>query len=374
MASKIQRERLLHHVDAIYQCVIDPSKWDEMLGELVDDLGFHNSIISAISMSSGRMVSQAWIGIPPEYALVMNDYVEDVLDIWGGQSKVMSFPQGEPVIQSNATDRSTWPRLGWYRDWVEPQGLIDAVVIALIRGGIVANVAFGRHGSKGPVTDFEMDALRLLAPHFARAFEITNLVDMSRAQSTTFWEALKVIAAGVVLVDAEGHVVRANATAEKMIATGDPLLERSGRLQLRGDELETKAFDDVLSAAVNREVRNTGIVGVPGRWLDGRRCVAHVMPLPPDAALSAAAAAVFVSESNQARPPRESLALLFDLTPAELRIMELVSNGKTRGAVASELSIAPATVKVHLRSVFRKTSTTRQPELVRLIRGLAPPA
>jgi DNA-binding CsgD family transcriptional regulator len=102
--------------------------------------------------------------------------------------------------------------------------------------------------------------------------------------------------------------------------------------------------------------------------------VAHVMPLRPAAALSPAAAAMFVSESDQARPPRETLSLLFDLTPAELRIMELITEGKSRMAVAAELSIAPATVKVHLRSIFRKTSTTRQPELVHLVRGLAPPA
>jgi DNA-binding CsgD family transcriptional regulator len=53
--------------------------------------------------------------------------------------------------------------------------------------------------------------------------------------------------------------------------------------------------------------------------------------------------------------------------------MELITEGKSRMAVAAELSIAPATVKVHLRSIFRKTSTTRQPELVHLVRGLAPP-
>jgi DNA-binding CsgD family transcriptional regulator len=373
MASAIARERLLHHVDAIYGCVIDPSRWEVMLAGLIDDLGFHNSVISAISLSSGRMLSQAWTGIPAEYVAMLNDYPDEVLALWGGPQKVLAAPQGEPLIQSNVTDRRGWSNNGWFLNWCGPQDLFDAVAIALIRGDIVANVAFGRHVGKGPVTDFEMDALRLLAPHFARAFEITNLVDMTKAHSAAFWEALKVIASGVVLVDAEAKVVRANTAAEKMIAAGDPLFERSGRLQLRGDELQSGAFDDLLSDAVNREVRNTGIVGVPGQWLDGRRCVAHVMPLPPDAALNAAAAAVFVSASDQARPPRESLALLFDLTPAELRIMELIGEGRTRGAVASELSIAPATVKVHLRSIFRKTSTTRQPELVRLVRGLAPP-
>jgi DNA-binding CsgD family transcriptional regulator len=374
MTSTISRDRLLHHVDAIYQCVIDPSKWDAMLVELVDDLNFHNAIMSAISVSSGTAISHTQVGVPLEYARLIDSYAAQIVAAWGGEAKLLSLPQGEPVVQSHVTPPSVTRKMAWYLEWVEPQGLFDAVAIALMRGGIVANVAFGRHVSKGPITEAEMAPLRLLAPHFARAFEITNLLDMTRVKSATFWDALKVIASGVVLVDAEGQVVRANATAEKMIATGDPLLERSGRLQLRGDELETKVFDDVLSAAINRELKNTGIVGVPGRWLDGRRCVAHIMPLRPDAALSAAAAAVFVSESDQARPPRESLALLFDLTPAELRIMELISEGRTRGAVASDLSIAPATVKVHLRSIFRKTSTTRQPELVRLIRGLAPPS
>ncbi len=378
MAPKISRERLLCHVDGIYKCVIDPAHWEVMLGELIDDLELHNAIISAISVTSGGMLSQAWVGIPPGYVAMMNDYVPDVLALWGGADKVLAMPEGEPVIQSNATDRATWRDNGWYRDWVEPQGIIDAVAIAIMRRGIIANVAFGRHSSKGEITEREIDALRLLAPHFARAFEITNLVDMRRAESKTFWETLGVISSGVVLIDEAARPIRVNAAAERMIAMKDPiLLDHSGRLGLRADVVESRAFDTVVLAALKREVRRTGIVGVPGRWLDGRRCVAHVMPLPQPAAAigspSNAAAAVFVSENAAARPPRESVALLFDLTPAELRIVELLSEGRTRKAISKELTIALNTVKVHLRNIFRKTSTTRQPELIRLMHGLAPP-
>lgn len=375
MASKLKRERLLHHVDAIYGCVIDPSKWDATLAGIIDDLDFYNSIMSVISASSGLLIVQTAVRVPPEYARMMSRYGGEVVASWGGEAKLLSLPQGEPVVQSNVTPLHISRNMAWFIDWANPQGLFDAVAIALMRGGIVANVAFGRHVSKGPITELELAPLRLLAPHFARAFEITALLDMSRARSTTFWEALEVIASGVVLINAEGRVVRTNAVAGKMLADGDPVFERGSRLQLRGEPIEAKAFENVLSSAIAREARGTGIIGVPGRWRDGRRCVAHVMPLrgQSDANLTGASAAVFIAESGQARPPRESLALLFDLTPAELRIVELISEGKSRTAIANQLSIAPATVKVHLRSIFRKTSTSRQPALVHLIRGLSLP-
>jgi DNA-binding CsgD family transcriptional regulator len=317
------------------------------------------------------MLSQTRVGLRGDCPPTID--AAEIVAIWGGETKVLSLPQREPVFQSSVSSEGVWLNMGWCLESAKAQGLLGAVAFALMRGGIVANVAFGRHVNMGPFTEDEMALLRLLAPHFARAFDIRGVLDATRAKSATFWEALTIVASGVVLVDAEGRVVRANAAAQKMMAAGDPLLQRSGRLQLRGDELESRAFDYLLSAAVNREHGRAGVVGVPGRWIDGRRCVAQVMPMHAHSGGAMSGAAVFVSESKQVRPPRESLALLFDLTPAELRVMELIAEGKTRAAVGRRLSIAPATVKVHLRSIFRKTSMTRQPELVHLIRGLAPP-
>jgi DNA-binding CsgD family transcriptional regulator len=69
----------------------------------------------------------------------------------------------------------------------------------------------------------------------------------------------------------------------------------------------------------------------------------------------------------------DALALLYDLTPAETRVFQLLAGGKTQAAVAAQLGIASSTVKTHLLKVFEKTGISRQAELVRLAASLSLP-
>jgi DNA-binding CsgD family transcriptional regulator len=71
--------------------------------------------------------------------------------------------------------------------------------------------------------------------------------------------------------------------------------------------------------------------------------------------------------------PADALALLYDLTPAEKRICELIADGETQSAIASTLGIARGTVKTHVLRIFNKTGCKRQVDLVKLINGLRPP-
>ena len=47
-----------------------------------------------------------------------------------------------------------------------------------------------------------------------------------------------------------------------------------------------------------------------------------------------------------------------------------VLEGRTLADAADILGVARSTVKTHLESIYRKTNTRRQPELVRLTLGL----
>jgi DNA-binding CsgD family transcriptional regulator len=71
--------------------------------------------------------------------------------------------------------------------------------------------------------------------------------------------------------------------------------------------------------------------------------------------------------NNAADPPRrpsDALALMYDLTPAEARIFEMIVAGKTTAEIANELKVALPTVKTHLSRVFDKTGCNRQADLV----------
>lgn len=116
--------------------------------------------------------------------------------------------------------------------------------------------------------------------------------------------------------------------------------------------------------------------GIPARTASGEAVVLHVLPLRNGSLRPglnpSAAAAVFVAAATAARPPPEqTLAALFDLTPAEARVFAAIGGGKTTAETAAALGIGRATVKTHLLRVFTKTGTRRQAELVDLALSLA---
>ena len=70
-------------------------------------------------------------------------------------------------------------------------------------------------------------------------------------------------------------------------------------------------------------------------------------------------------------PPREMLAELFGFTAAETRVAERLMMGDSPEQAAAFLQVKIATARWNLASIYRKTSTKRQAEAVRLLLSLA---
>jgi DNA-binding CsgD family transcriptional regulator len=70
------------------------------------------------------------------------------------------------------------------------------------------------------------------------------------------------------------------------------------------------------------------------------------------------------------RPPADTLREAFKLTPAEVRIAQLIASGESLDDAAEILGIQRETARVQLKAVFSKTDTHRQGELVALMASL----
>jgi DNA-binding CsgD family transcriptional regulator len=66
-------------------------------------------------------------------------------------------------------------------------------------------------------------------------------------------------------------------------------------------------------------------------------------------------------------PPAAILAKTFRLTPAEAKVASVIARGASPEIAARELNISRETARNQLKSVFAKTDTHRQSELVALI-------
>ena len=82
-----------------------------------------------------------------------------------------------------------------------------------------------------------------------------------------------------------------------------------------------------------------------------------------------AAVAVLITDPERSLPAdaEQRLAQQFGLTPAESRVAGALLAGKTVEVAAGELCIATATARTHVRSLFHKTGTARQAELMRVL-------
>ncbi|HYP44205.1 MAG TPA: AAA family ATPase [Propionibacteriaceae bacterium] len=107
-----------------------------------------------------------------------------------------------------------------------------------------------------------------------------------------------------------------------------------------------------------------------GRRIDAREHLKRALDTFHDLAadpLAQRAAAELRASGETAR--RRDPSTLVQLTPTELRIAQLVSDGMSNKDVAERCWISPRTVAFHLRNVYTKTGVTSRGELARLTLG-----
>jgi DNA-binding CsgD family transcriptional regulator len=218
----------------------------------------------------------------------------------------------------------------------------------------------------------ERHLLETLAPHLQRAAALHSL--LGRARATTEQLGVAVAAAGfaVFLLAGSCRVLFANRKAEDLVRRQMGLRYEGGRLVGA-----TPALTDRLEALARAGAWPRLAKGDIGGSIELRHHVnspsllAHVVPLGPSRTASIfdinrPAVAVFVVDPVVDLGAQiQRFAARFRLTPAETRLLGELIGGSGLLAAATNLSITEATARTHATSIFEKTFTTRQTELIR---------
>jgi DNA-binding CsgD family transcriptional regulator len=216
-------------------------------------------------------------------------------------------------------------------------------------------------------------------PHVRRAVLIGKTIRLKQAQSVCFSDVLDGLSAGMIMIDASGRIVHANAAGNAIIQAADFLRSISGRL-VAGDPAINAALRDILVAASAGDAAlGTKGIALPLTAHNGERYVAHVLPLTSGARRVAtltynAVAALFVRKTAlETFAPREVIGEMYKLTPTELRVLLAIVDIGGVPEVAAALGVAVTTIKTHLSRLFEKTGVARQADLVKLVAGFSTP-
>jgi DNA-binding CsgD family transcriptional regulator len=375
----IDPQRFSELVGRIYDCAVDPVRWPEVLEAFRIEVGFASAFMSLHSLPSGRYILNIITGVAPEWAERANGYPEDIVELWGGAESMWSLPFDRPSLRSRVTPSLVIENNRYFREWVQPQGMIDSLVIILAHDrNTIGNIAMGRHADQGPVTDEDLDRVALFIPHLQRAAKISQILEANQLASRAFETIIGELAVPVLLVDADMALTHSNAAAAAMLAEGKLLRMVRGHVSATLPASQRALADMVAQACREASSMRRGAVGLASS--DDPDAVAAVYALPLSAGTvrrdigGRGAVALFVA-SPQGPINRVShvAAQLFDLTSAEGRVLSAVADGQSSQEIAAQLGIAPSTVKTHMLRLFDKTGTHRQADLVALSRSLSSP-
>jgi DNA-binding CsgD family transcriptional regulator/PAS domain-containing protein len=363
-------------VGAIYDAVLDRNVWPDVLKKVSAFVpGAASAVFWEDAASNQGDVYFYDDGIPPRYKeLYFSKYV--------GLNPI-TIPRffanaEEPIATADLIPYDEFLRTTFYREWARPQGLVDFVSVTLEKTAWKAAM-FGvfRHARHGVIDETARRRIRLLAPHIQRAVLISKVVDFKRDEAEMFAQTLDGLRAAVILVDAVGRIVHANAAAHALISEGGVIQAVNGALAASARQADQRLRSVFLAAAEGDQAVGKEGIALPLSGKTGERYVMHVLPLTSRAREHAgrthgAAAAIFIHKARLEAPsPPVAIAEAYRLTMAELRVLFAIVEVGGVPEVAEALGIAASTVKTHLGRVYDKTGVARQADLVKLVAGFS---
>jgi DNA-binding CsgD family transcriptional regulator len=170
-------------------------------------------------------------------------------------------------------------------------------------------------------------------------------------------------------VTGHGAVTECNEAAEAAIRTGCGLEIVEGRLRAP-DRAANRRLKSVLGWAARLDRGFDSLGGVVPVVLEGADDgVANICWVAADSGLIL----VLINDRELAENRLETAALIFDFTPAQIRVAKALIAGVDRQGAADALNVSINTVRTHLQRMFEKTGVHSQQALVRILLSAAQP-
>lgn len=207
----------------------------------------------------------------------------------------------------------------------------------------------------------------LLIGHFSRAIKIAKrLVDVDE-QHNVVLSLLDRMPIALILVDAKSQVIETNSLADEMLLSGDGIHVNSNHLDAgKGNNERLFSLIEKMSKHDSAITRGQSLSITNEKTQNN--IMLYIAPLNQQGVQQKASVAVFVSQ-------RKSLPLslpkdfseLYSLTNKEIEITQQLVRGLSVKEISEESTISTHTIRSQVKSVLKKTQTSRQAELVSLV-------
>ena len=364
-------------VDTVYEAGEDPALWNGFLARLGALTGSRVYWgLAGYDLVANQKLSILSANFDPDSVASYEAYYSE-LNPW--LPHTMRRAAGSVVTGRDVLDEADLLRTEFYNDWLLPQGDISRGAAGVLFNDSMRAVVLAANVSRRDNEETEKEVQRLiglLTPHVQRALGMNRSLAAGKAGPGP--EA----GAAAFHLSSDGAVVSANAAATALLAGASALtLGYRGVLRV-GDRLAQQRLERALGAitAGRFDPQEASFVI---RRADGRPLAAEINPVIRDAGdppmqgdcaigqiLSLALPVAMLTVTDpwmQNHLRRSAFASHYGLTTAETELAGALVTGRSLAEIADDRQVSPFTIKNQLRSLFAKTGTSRQGELIALI-------
>lgn len=381
-SSDFQHDSLLH---AIYATIEHPSEWKDFCAQFRKSIGVASVHLCVFdrqrelfSWSDGFSVRETE---PLERIRPL--YRDDVRLEW-----LRAFPTGK-WLHCGADPHTCEGHPVFDPDLFAAGGGFVSICKLIDSGALTAMIACRSNAGDVPLPAATRALLERLAPHLVRAMRLGVRRLLPDADALT-----GNLRPPAMLVNASGEVLHSNEAAQRLLRATSLVRVRGKRLAFAAP-YQARFLEDVAISEARLKNRASGARAAAARFralrivgaavaADGEHSRAAPLPGGPEvlyafynvvtsgeaAGLRAMAALTFYHPRSAPAVDEQVLATAFELSPAECRIVHLLVEGLTPKEIATQVSVQYDTVRKQLQSIFLKTATRRQSDLLRLLMNL----
>lgn len=257
-----------------------------------------------------------------------------------------------------------------YRELLHPNGIEYSLMVQYSdTPDDFTGLAFFRRPGAAPFDDADARGLGEIIPHLRRTLAIQRRLFQLDHRLDASYQILEGLPSGLVIVDEQGRTEFANAAARRIFAQKDGLDISNGRLQAHSRD--HAGLIEVIRQTIEHG-RHGAIAITRPSGQPAIQCVVTRLAMnrgeTPANLIARPRAAVYLADPTQPlETPEQLLQRIFGLTQAEARVLERLVYGRTPEQTATDNGVELTTVRSQLKSIFAKTNTTRQPELVQRV-------
>ncbi|WP_144631748.1 helix-turn-helix transcriptional regulator [Bordetella genomosp. 13] len=364
-------------VHALYEAALHPSAWGRFFADLSLALDVPTVHLMAVDKRHGLVAYLDGHNLPAPSRM---RYLQQNGRIHPRAAVLAPYAVGHWLHSHEHCDDALVSADPFFQELLIPNGLRHVSGCKLLDDeATCAFFSVLRGVDQPPLGPDEISLLERLTPHLRRAAQLQSGRFASSTQALIGRALVNKLRQPLALLGADGTVVSVNDACRRLLEATPLLASAGGMLRLpepyqqqfmEGCCAMAASLGDAAGAAMGYRSMQIASPDFPDAGSDVLYAF-YTLLLPEPRAdaygMQPLMLVLFHHPATAAPLDAELLAETFDLTPSELRVSRMLAGGYTVKEIASRAGVQHDTVRKQLQSIYRKTTTSRQADLIRLM-------